>query len=71
MFEGLEARMRRRAEERARARRAALARALGEALPRGIRAEAVEEGVRLSGRGLAQRYARDAALRWLIGEKMR
>jgi hypothetical protein len=69
-FEGLEARADRRARERAKARRESLAAELGEALP-GARAEAVEEGVRLSGRGLKRRFARDPALRWLIAEKSR
>lgn len=71
MFEGLAARMRRRAEARAAERGAALAAELAGALPAGIEAEAVEEGVRLSGRGLRRRFARDSALRWLIAEKTR
>jgi hypothetical protein len=70
MFERLEARAGRRALERAEERREALAAELGEALP-GVGAEAAEEGVRLSGRGLKRRFARDPALRWLIAEKSR
>jgi anthranilate phosphoribosyltransferase len=71
IFEALAARMRQMAERRAAARRDALAAALAGALPAGIEAEAVEEGVRLAGRGLKRRFARDAALRWLIAEKTR
>jgi hypothetical protein len=69
IFEGLAARMRHRAQARAAARRAALAAELA-ALP-GVRAEAIEDGVRLTGRGLRRRFALDAALRWLIAEKTR
>jgi len=71
MFDGLEARVRRRLEARARARREALAAELAQALPKDMQIEAAEEGVRLSGRGLVRRYALDPALRWLIGEKTR
>lgn len=71
MFEWLEARARRRAQERAAARREELARRFSGALPPGVRAEAVEEGVRLSGRGLRRRFARDTALRWLIVEEVK
>jgi DNA-binding transcriptional MocR family regulator len=71
MFDALAARAARRAEARAKARREALAEALADALPPGVSAQAVEEGVRLSGRGLRSRFARDAALRWLIAEKSR
>lgn len=71
MFEALAARMARKAEARAAARRQALAADLDGALPPGIRAEATQDGVRLAGRGLRRRFAGDAALRWLIMEKAR
>lgn len=56
------------AERRARERSEALARRLSEALPRGIEAQAVPEGVRISGRGLKRRMALEKGLRWLVGE---
>lgn len=55
------------AERRAREKAAELAAKMRAELPRGIAAEAVEEGVRLSGRGIARRFALDAGLRWLAG----
>ena len=70
-FEALEARMKRAAEVRAASRRTALAAELAAILPEGVAAEAVEAGVRLSGRGLRRRVARDAALRWLIAETVK
>ena len=71
MFERLAARAERMARRRAYARRDKLAARLREAAPRGIDVETEVGGVRLSGRGLARRFALDAALRWLIGEQMR
>ncbi|HYJ52657.1 MAG TPA: hypothetical protein VEW04_05750 [Allosphingosinicella sp.] len=71
MFERLAARLRCAAEAQAAARREALAAKLAAALPPGVYAEAARDGVRLSGKGLRRRFARDAMLRWLIAEKTR
>jgi hypothetical protein len=68
MFEGLEPRARRAAERRAKARAAELAQQMGELLPRGISAEAVDGGVAVSGRGIRRRWLLEPALRWMIGE---
>lgn len=58
-----------RVEEAARKRAAEkadeLAAAIAAAAPGGIRAERVEEGVLLSGRGLRLRWVREPRLRWL------
>lgn len=65
MLNGVEARGEMAAE---RARQRAVARvlaALGDL--RGVRAEAVDEGVAVSGRGLRRRWLTDARLRWLGG----
>lgn len=53
----------------ARARRLAraIAQAADEAAPAGVRAEADEARILLSGRGLRRRHALEAGLRWLIG----
>lgn len=67
MFERLTARAGRIARRRARARIETLARQLAAELPPGIRAEAREDGVRLSGRTLRRRFALDPALRSIIG----
>lgn len=67
MFEALEGRVRLLAERRARERAQALAEELRAELPRGIAAEAVPDGVRLSGRGIGRRLVLEPALRWLIG----
>lgn len=66
MFEMLEARVRRVAEQRARERAAVLADDLRAELPPGIAAEPMAEGVRLSGCGIGRRFAVEPALRWLI-----
>ncbi|TMJ18690.1 MAG: hypothetical protein E6G92_02280 [Alphaproteobacteria bacterium] len=70
-FDRLAERARRRAEARAAARREALAADLAGALPPGVKAEADDDGVVISGRGLGRRFALDAALRRLIEEKTR
>ena len=69
-FEALAARGARRAEARAKARREEIAAEIGTAMPE-VTVEVDGEGVRLSGPGLGRRYARDARLRWLIGEATR
>ena len=66
MFEPLEARAKRAAELRATGRKAALAEQLRTILPEDVRIEANEDGVVLSGRGLAGRAMLDASLRWTI-----
>ena len=71
MFERLLARGVQRARRGTEARRDEVATRLREALPRGIEIEVEEDGVWLSGRGLARRFALDSALRWLIGEQAR
>jgi hypothetical protein len=65
MFEGLMARAGALGEARRRATRARLAAALRAEAPRGVTIEEVEEGVRLSGRGLTLRSITDPALRWI------
>jgi hypothetical protein len=65
MLEGLRARAGRFAEARVQVRSAMLAERLQAELPRGLRAEASAEGVRISGRGAARRLALDPALRWI------
>ena len=67
MFETLLERGAGMAERRCRARRAALAERLAAELPAGIAAEPVDGGVRITGRGLARRFALDPALRWIAG----
>ena len=66
MFEGLEARVRVRAEQMARRRAALLAEQLKAEVPAGIAVEAADEDVRLSGRKLMRRFVMDRGLRWLI-----
>lgn len=66
MFEALIARAEDLAGRRARARAAAFAGALRETLPGDIEVAASEEGVRVSGRALARRFALDAGLRWVM-----
>jgi predicted transcriptional regulator len=65
MFEELTARVAALAEARRRRRRGIVAAGLREAAPRGVSVEEVEEGVILSGRGLALRSITDPALRWI------
>jgi hypothetical protein len=67
MFEILLERVARTAEQRARARRAALAERLAAQLPADIAAEAVDWGVQITGPGLARRFALDPGLRWIAG----
>ncbi|MDP8995356.1 MAG: hypothetical protein M3N07_10365 [Pseudomonadota bacterium] len=67
MLERLEEEGRRLAERCRERRRRALAAQLAAELPGGIAAEETEEGVRLSGRGLARRLILDPRLRALIG----
>ncbi|HYG48104.1 MAG TPA: hypothetical protein VD846_09200 [Allosphingosinicella sp.] len=55
----------------ARARTEALAAALSEEAPEGVRVSAEEEGVALSGRGLGRRSALEAELRWLFAGRRR
>ena len=62
MFEALTERATRLAQARAKARRAELCVALADRLPPGVRAEDVAAGVRLSGRALRRRLARDRGL---------
>jgi|GEM_PF-4083284 len=64
MFERITRRAGRFAERRATVRAAELAGRLG-GVARGIKVEAVQDGVRLSGRGLRRRLALEPALRWL------
>lgn len=47
------------------ARRDALAEALREAAPEGVKVSEAEDGVALSGRGLERRFALEPELRWL------
>jgi hypothetical protein len=67
MFETLTERVRLRGEARARQAARRLAEAAAAEAPAGVRVEAAAEGVRLSGRRLAERMVREPALRWLIG----
>lgn len=67
MFETLTEKVRRRGETRAREAARRLAEAAAAEAPSGVKVEAVAEGVRLSGRRLAQRMVTEPALRWLIG----
>jgi hypothetical protein len=67
MFERLLERAGRAAERRAGAKARALAERLGDKLPPGIEARAEAEGVVLSGRAIARRFALEPGLRWLIG----
>lgn len=62
MFEALTERAARLAQARAEARRRDLCIALADGLPPGLRAEEVAAGVRISGRALRRRLARDRAL---------
>jgi hypothetical protein len=66
MFEALTARAAALAERAARRRRSALAQALREAAPTGVRIEEQADGIVLSARGLVRRYAVDSGLKWLI-----
>jgi hypothetical protein len=67
MFERLLERGRRAAERRTEAEARVLAERLASELPPGIEARVAEEGVLLSGRGVARRFALEPELRWLIG----
>lgn len=59
------------AQKAARARREALAAALRDEAPEGVRVSEEEESVTLSGRDLERRYALDPGLRWLIAGRRR
>lgn len=67
MFERLEARARRAAAARAAGIAGEIADRLAGELPRGISAEAVSGGVRISGRAVKRRLALEPALRAMIG----
>lgn len=54
------------ADRRARAKVRGLNDALGAELPPGIRSEASEEGVVMSGRALRLRFAVEPGLRWIL-----
>lgn len=71
MFEATIERAERHARTRAVLRSKELAQDLAAALPAGIESEAVEKGVRLSGRGARRRLALDPALRWLVARLVR
>jgi hypothetical protein len=59
------------AQKAARARRAALAEALRDEAPEGVRVSEEEEKVALSGRGLERRFALEPELRWLFSGRRR
>lgn len=71
MFGKLMAHAQRRAREKADARTREIAARMIEEAPAGVHVEAGPGGVRLSGRGLARRFALDPALRWLSMEARR
>ncbi len=52
-------------------RREALAAALRDEAPEGVRVSEEEEEVALSGRGLERRHALDPGLRWLLAGRRR
>jgi hypothetical protein len=59
------------ARRAAEGRRAALAEALGEDAPEGVRVSEDSEGVALEGRGLRRRFALEPELRWLLAGRRR
>ena len=59
------------ARRAAQGRRAALAEALREDAPEGVRVEEDEDGATLEGRGLRRRFALEPELRWLIAGRRR
>lgn len=65
MFEELTKRIEARARRRAKARSRELAERMRETAPAGVTVDAVDDAVRLSGRGLLRRYFIDPAVRWL------
>lgn len=67
MFERLERRGERLAQDRADARRRRIAERIEAAVP-GVAVSVDGDAVGLSGRGLVRRYDRSAALRWQIAE---
>jgi len=69
MFEGLMERAAVSGEARRRAVRARIAAALRAEAPRGVGIEEMDEGVRLSGRGLSLRSMTDPALRWIAARR--
>jgi hypothetical protein len=66
MLEALERRAAALAERRVRRAASALAAALKEAAPPGVRVEERPDGVALAGRGLLRRRPIDPALRWMV-----
>jgi hypothetical protein len=70
MLEGIEARAEALAARRVERSRSALAAALKEDAPLGVRIEERPDGVALVGRGLTRRRLIDPALRWVL-ERMR
>ncbi|MEA3037726.1 MAG: hypothetical protein QOE79_239 [Sphingomonadales bacterium] len=70
MLEALEMRAAALAERRVRHSVSALAAALREEAPRGVRVEEKADGVVLIGRGLMRQWLTDPALRW-IAERTR
>lgn len=71
MFETLHYRAERRARRRAELRRGEIAARLAAALPSDLRVIEEADGVRLSGRRLAERFALDSRLRALLDELRR
>lgn len=66
MFERLESRARAEANARVAERTSALADHLHALLPRDIAIEETDDGVLLTGRGLARKLVLDASLRWTL-----
>lgn len=66
MFERLTARVEARAERARDAQAETLTARIGAALPRGIEAVRVADGVQMTGRALRRRFALEPALRWLL-----
>lgn len=71
MFERMTERAERAGRRKARAVSADLAARMRAELPGDIAAEAADEGVILSGRGIGARFALDPALRWLLARVRR
>ena len=66
MFERLQDRVKRRAEQRVEQEIMEVRNLLSAALPPGVAVEAVPNGVLVSGRALVRRFALEPALRWLV-----
>ncbi|HEX8261707.1 MAG TPA: hypothetical protein VF547_02415 [Allosphingosinicella sp.] len=71
MFERLMARAGELADRAAQRRRAALAEALGEDAPDGVRVREEEDGIAISGARLGLRYALEPGLRWILTGRRR